>query len=66
FRFPDGAASFCRVAASSNWREDQWGGDLAQRARFLFAILSGVRAALPADKILAINLNSTEPRTRDA
>lgn len=44
----------------TNQREDEWGGDLAARARFLFAIMRGVRAAIPSDKILAIKLNSTD------
>ncbi len=44
----------------TNRREDQWGGSLEKRAQFLFEIMRGVREVLPADRILAIKLNSAD------
>lgn len=43
-----------------NHRTDQWGGDLANRARFLFEVVKRVRAAVRPDFCVAVKLNSAD------
>lgn len=43
-----------------NQREDQWGGELANRARFLFSIVERVRAAVSPQFCVAVKLNSAD------
>jgi 2,4-dienoyl-CoA reductase-like NADH-dependent reductase (Old Yellow Enzyme family) len=43
-----------------NLRDDEWGGDPERRRRFLFEIVSAVRAKIGPDKILAVKLNSAD------
>ncbi len=40
-----------------NRRQDDWGGTIANRARFLFEIISGVRARTRPDFLLAVRLS---------
>lgn len=44
----------------SNRREDQWGGSINNRARFLFDIIRAVRAAVNADFCVSVKLNSAD------
>jgi 2,4-dienoyl-CoA reductase-like NADH-dependent reductase (Old Yellow Enzyme family) len=44
----------------ANRRTDQWGGTLANRARFLLAIVDAVRAAVGPDFGLGVKLNSAD------
>jgi 2,4-dienoyl-CoA reductase-like NADH-dependent reductase (Old Yellow Enzyme family) len=44
----------------TNLREDQWGGSLANRARFLIEIVRAVRAATAPSFIVAVKLNSAD------
>lgn len=48
------------LSPKTNQRSDRWGGSLANRARFLFAIMEGIREVVPKDKLLAIKLNSAD------
>lgn len=48
------------LSPQTNQRQDEWGGSLENRARFLFQIIQGIRAVVPEDKILAIKLNSAD------
>lgn len=43
-----------------NQRTDQWGGCLANRARFLLDVIAAVRASVPADFCVAVKLNSAD------
>jgi len=43
-----------------NRRTDQWGGELANRARFLFEIVRRVRAAVSAEFCVSVKLNSAD------
>lgn len=44
----------------SNHREDDWGGDLAHRARFVLETVKAVRAKVGADFPIGIKLNSAD------
>lgn len=44
----------------SNKRQDQWGGSLENRARLLIDIVKGIRAAVAAEFIVAVKLNSAD------
>jgi 2,4-dienoyl-CoA reductase-like NADH-dependent reductase (Old Yellow Enzyme family) len=44
----------------TNKREDQWGGSLENRARFLFATVDAVRAKVSSDFCVSIKLNSAD------
>jgi 2,4-dienoyl-CoA reductase-like NADH-dependent reductase (Old Yellow Enzyme family) len=44
----------------SNQREDEWGGDLAARARFLIETVKAIRAKVGADYPIGIKLNSAD------
>lgn len=44
----------------SNRRDDQWGGSLANRARFLLEIIRRVRAATRSRFIVSVKLNSAD------
>ncbi|TGY90419.1 NADH:flavin oxidoreductase/NADH oxidase family protein [Marinicauda algicola] len=43
-----------------NRREDEWGGSLENRARLLVETVRAVRAAIGADRVLAVKLNSSD------
>lgn len=43
-----------------NLREDEWGGDAERRRRFLLEIVRAVRAAIGAQRILSVKLNSAD------
>ena len=44
----------------SNLRQDRWGGSLANRARLLVDIVRAVRAAVSAQFVVAVKLNSAD------
>lgn len=44
----------------TNQRQDQWGGSIENRMRFLLAIYQAVRAATSADFIISVKLNSAD------
>ena len=44
----------------TNKRDDQWGGDLAGRARLLLQIVKQVRARLPAEAAVSVKINSAD------
>lgn len=44
----------------SNQRDDDWGGDLAARARFLLETVAAIRRKVGADYPIAIKLNSAD------
>jgi 2,4-dienoyl-CoA reductase-like NADH-dependent reductase (Old Yellow Enzyme family) len=44
----------------SNQREDDWGGDLAARARFVLETVKAIRAKVGADYPIGIKLNSAD------
>jgi 2,4-dienoyl-CoA reductase-like NADH-dependent reductase (Old Yellow Enzyme family) len=44
----------------SNRREDEWGGDLAGRARFLLAVVDAVRGVWPERKPLFVRVSATD------
>lgn len=44
----------------SNRRDDEWGGDLAHRARFVLETVNAVRAKVGADFPIGIKLNSAD------
>ena len=48
------------LSPRSNQRSDQYGGELANRARFLLDIINTVRAAVGADFPVAVKLNSAD------
>lgn len=48
------------LSPSANRREDQWGGPLENRMRFLMEILRGVRAAVPEDFIVSLRMSPDE------
>ena len=48
------------LSPRSNLREDEWGGDLAGRARFLLETVRAIRARVGADFPIAIKLNSAD------
>jgi len=48
------------LSPAANRREDQWGGPLENRMRFLMEILRGVRAAVPEDFIVSLRMSPDE------
>jgi 2,4-dienoyl-CoA reductase-like NADH-dependent reductase (Old Yellow Enzyme family) len=48
------------LSPRSNVRDDEWGGDLASRARFLLEVVSVIRMRVGADFPIAIKLNSAD------
>jgi 2,4-dienoyl-CoA reductase-like NADH-dependent reductase (Old Yellow Enzyme family) len=48
------------LSPRANIRDDDWGGDLAGRARFLLETVAAVRAKVGADFPIAIKLNSAD------
>ncbi len=48
------------LSPRTNVREDEWGGDLAGRARFLLEIVRAVRAAVGTDFPVSVKLNSAD------
>jgi 2,4-dienoyl-CoA reductase-like NADH-dependent reductase (Old Yellow Enzyme family) len=48
------------LSPRSNLREDEWGGDLAGRARFLLEVVRTIRTRVGADFPIGIKLNSAD------
>jgi 2,4-dienoyl-CoA reductase-like NADH-dependent reductase (Old Yellow Enzyme family) len=48
------------LSPRSNVRNDEWGGDLAGRARFLLEVVRAIRTKVGADFPIAIKLNSAD------
>jgi 2,4-dienoyl-CoA reductase-like NADH-dependent reductase (Old Yellow Enzyme family) len=48
------------LSPRSNVREDEWGGDLAGRARFLLGVVRAIRTEVGVDFPVAIKLNSAD------
>ncbi len=48
------------LSPRSNLREDDWGGDLAGRARFLLEVVRAIRTQVGADFPIGIKLNSAD------
>ncbi len=48
------------LSPRANQRDDQWGGDLAGRARFLLEVVRKVRADVGADFPVSVKLNSAD------
>ena len=48
------------LSQAANAREDQWGGPLENRARFLLEVLRGIRTAVPDDFILSLRMSPDE------
>lgn len=48
------------LSPRSNLRDDEWGGDLAGRARFLLEVVKAIRVKVGADFPIAIKLNSAD------
>ena len=48
------------LSPRSNLRDDDWGGDLAGRARFLLEVVRTIRARVGADFPIGIKLNSAD------
>jgi len=48
------------LSPRSNVRDDEWGGDLAGRARFLLEVVKAIRTKVGADFPIAIKLNSAD------
>jgi 2,4-dienoyl-CoA reductase-like NADH-dependent reductase (Old Yellow Enzyme family) len=48
------------LSPRSNVREDEWGGDLAGRARFLLEVVRAIRTEVGVDFPIAIKLNSAD------
>jgi 2,4-dienoyl-CoA reductase-like NADH-dependent reductase (Old Yellow Enzyme family) len=48
------------LSPRSNLREDEWGGDLAGRARFLLSVVRAIRAKVGADFPVGVKLNSAD------
>jgi 2,4-dienoyl-CoA reductase-like NADH-dependent reductase (Old Yellow Enzyme family) len=48
------------LSPRSNVRNDEWGGDLAGRARFLLAVIRAIRTRVGADFPIAVKLNSAD------
>ena len=44
----------------TNRRDDQWGGSLENRSRFLFRIVKGMKSVLKPESIFSIKLNSAD------
>jgi 2,4-dienoyl-CoA reductase-like NADH-dependent reductase (Old Yellow Enzyme family) len=48
------------LSPRTNQRQDEWGGDLAGRARFLMATVAATREAVGADFPLSVKINSAD------
>jgi 2,4-dienoyl-CoA reductase-like NADH-dependent reductase (Old Yellow Enzyme family) len=48
------------LSPRTNTRQDQWGGDLAGRARFLMEVVRATRAAVGADFPVSVKINSAD------
>jgi hypothetical protein len=48
------------LSPAANRREDQWGGSLDNRMRFLIEVLRGVRAAVPGDFVVSLRMSPDE------
>jgi 2,4-dienoyl-CoA reductase-like NADH-dependent reductase (Old Yellow Enzyme family) len=48
------------LSPRSNLREDEWGGDLAGRARFLLSVVRAIRVRVGADFPVGVKLNSAD------
>lgn len=48
------------LSPRANQRSDEWGGSLANRARFLLEVVKATRAAVPAGFALSVKLNSAD------
>ena len=48
------------LSPRSNLRNDEWGGDLAGRARFLLAAVAQTRAAVGPDFPISVKINSAD------
>jgi 2,4-dienoyl-CoA reductase-like NADH-dependent reductase (Old Yellow Enzyme family) len=48
------------LSPRSNLREDEWGGDLAGRARFLLAVVRAIRTKVGWDYPIGVKLNSAD------
>jgi 2,4-dienoyl-CoA reductase-like NADH-dependent reductase (Old Yellow Enzyme family) len=48
------------LSPRSNVREDEWGGDLAGRARFLLEVVRAIRTKVGVDFPIAVKLNSAD------
>lgn len=48
------------LSPRSNQRDDQYGGDLANRARMLLAVVDAIRGAVGSDFPVAVKLNSAD------
>ncbi|WGV16070.1 FAD-dependent oxidoreductase [Fuscovulum ytuae] len=48
------------LSPAANHRQDQWGGTLENRMRFLMEILRGIRLEVPQDFILSLRLSPDE------
>jgi 2,4-dienoyl-CoA reductase-like NADH-dependent reductase (Old Yellow Enzyme family) len=48
------------LSPRSNLRQDDWGGDLAGRARFLLSVVTAIRKKVGSDYPIAVKLNSTD------
>ncbi len=48
------------LSPRANVREDQWGGSLENRARFLMEVVKATRAAVGADFAVSVKLNSAD------
>lgn len=49
------------LGTKTNRRTDRWGGDVPGRARFLQAIIAGIRAATAPDFLIAVRLSPVLP-----
>jgi 2,4-dienoyl-CoA reductase-like NADH-dependent reductase (Old Yellow Enzyme family) len=52
------------LSPRSNLRQDEWGGDLAGRTRFLLAVVEAIRARVGPDFPIAVKLNSADFQLR--
>ena len=48
------------LSPRTNQRKDEWGGDLAGRARFLLEAVAAIRAEVGTDFPIAVKLNSAD------
>jgi 2,4-dienoyl-CoA reductase-like NADH-dependent reductase (Old Yellow Enzyme family) len=48
------------LSPRSNLRQDDWGGDLAGRARFLLSVVTAIRRKVGSDFPIAVKLNSAD------
>lgn len=54
------------VSPASNTRQDAYGGDLGNRARFLLEVVRGIRAAIPYSVPLSVRISATDWMAHDA